>query len=101
MFVAMFLGCTSTGRMGLWFCGSMYSSTGSGFGFKASQKTGQRLNHPTYWEKPGFEPATPDLQDIDLSPTPRRRRNSHFETVQDEIHFINIKQTLKYWRIGK
>ena len=30
-------------------------------------------SHPTDWEKPGIEPATPGLQDIGLSPTPRRR----------------------------
>ena len=29
-------------------------------------------SHPTAWEKPGIEPATPGLQDIGLSPTPRR-----------------------------
>ena len=29
-------------------------------------------SHPTDWEKPGFEPATPGLQDIGLSPTPRQ-----------------------------
>ena len=28
-------------------------------------------SHPTDWEKPGIEPATPGLQDIGLSPTPR------------------------------
>ena len=28
--------------------------------------------HPTDWEKPGIEPATNGLQDIGLSPTPRR-----------------------------
>ena len=61
----------------------MSNSIGSGSGFKASQKTGNGLkSHPTDWEKPGIEPATPDLQDIGLSPTPRRRRNSHFETDQ-------------------
>ena len=26
-------------------------------------------SHPTDWEKPGIEPATPGLQDIGLSPT--------------------------------
>ena len=32
---------------------------------------GHSLNsHPTDWEKPGIEPATPDLQGIGLSPTP-------------------------------
>ena len=29
-------------------------------------------SHPTDWEKPGIEPATPGLQDIGLSPTPCR-----------------------------
>ena len=48
--VAVFLGCTSTGQVGLWvygyvaLCpGTLEGSTGSGSGFKASQKTGQRL----------------------------------------------------------
>ena len=48
--------------------GTPEGSTGSGSGFKASQKTGQQP-HPTDWEKPGIEPATPGLQDIGLSPT--------------------------------
>ena len=52
--------------------GTPEGSTGSGSGFKASQKTGNGLkSHPTDWEKPGIEPATPRLQDIGLSPTPR------------------------------
>ena len=29
-------------------------------------------SHPTDWEKPGIEPATPGLQDIGLSSTPQR-----------------------------
>ena len=29
-------------------------------------------SHPTDWEKTRIEPATPGLQDIGLSPTPRR-----------------------------
>ena len=29
-------------------------------------------SHPTDWEKPGIKLATPGLQDIGLSPTPRR-----------------------------
>ena len=29
-------------------------------------------SHPTDWEKPGIKPVTPGLQDIGLSPTPRR-----------------------------
>ena len=50
------------------------ASTGSNSAFKASQKTGQRIkrSHLTAWEKPGIELATPGLQDIGLSPTPRR-----------------------------
>ena len=49
--------------------GTPEGSTGSGSGFKASQKTGQRLKVSS--EKPGIEPSTPGLQDIGLSPTPR------------------------------
>ena len=51
--------------------GTPEGSTGSGSGFKASQKTGQRQTG-TDCEKPGIEPATPGLQVIGLSPTPRR-----------------------------
>ena len=32
----------------------------------------QRLTESGFMEKPGIEPATPGLQDIGLSPTPRR-----------------------------
>ena len=53
--------------------GTPEGSTGGGSGFKASQKTGQRPKvSSTDWEKPGIELATPGLQDIGLSPTPRR-----------------------------
>ena len=41
--------------------GTPEGSSGSVSGFKAS----------TDWEKPGIEPASPSLQDIGLSPTPR------------------------------
>ena len=35
--------------------GTPEGSTGSGFGFKASQKAGPRhKSHPTDWEKPGI-----------------------------------------------
>ena len=52
--------------------GAPEGSTDSGSGFKASQKTGHSLkSHPTDWEKSGIEHATPGLQDIGLSPTPR------------------------------
>ena len=39
-------------------------------------------SHPTDWENSEIEPGTPGLQDIGLSPTPQRRRNSHFVTDQ-------------------
>ena len=53
--------------------GAPEGSTDSGSGFKASQKTGLRLKVSSVdWEKPGIEPATPGLQNIGLSPTPRR-----------------------------
>ena len=60
MFVAVFLGCTD--RVGLWFCGSGTPKgfTGSGSGFKASQKTGQLLKVSSEdSEKPEIEPVTP------------------------------------------
>ena len=53
--------------------GTPEGSTGSGSGFEASRRRGNGLkSHPTDWEKPEIEPATPGLQDISLSPTPRR-----------------------------
>ena len=40
--------------------GTPEGSTGSCSGFTVSQKTGNSLkSHPTDWEKPGIEPATP------------------------------------------
>ena len=40
---------------------------------KRLRRRGNSLkSHPTDWEKLGIEPATPGLQDIGLSPTPRR-----------------------------
>ena len=63
--------------------GASEGSTSSGSGFKVSQKSDHSFkSHPTDWEKPRIEPATPGLQDIGLSPIPRRRRNSHFQTDQ-------------------
>ena len=44
---------------------------------KRLRRRGNSLkSYPTDWEKPGIEPATPGLQDIGLSPTPRRLQNS-------------------------
>ena len=78
VFVAVFLGCTSTGRVGLcflWFCVQELPKAQLAviLVLKRLRRRGNGLkSHPTDWEKPGIEPATPGLQDIGLSPTPRR-----------------------------
>ena len=77
-FVAVFLGYSQYwpgGFMVLWFLsqGTPEGSTGSlrrrGHGLKSHPSL---KSHPTNWEKPGIEPATPGLQDIGSSPTPQR-----------------------------
>ena len=78
VFVAMFLGCTSTGRVGLCFLWVYVQELPKAqlavvLVLKCLRRRGNSLkSHPTDWEKPGIEPATPGLQDIGLSPTPRR-----------------------------
>ena len=78
VFVAVFLGCTSTGRVGLcfsWFYVQELPKAQPAvvLGLKRLRRRGNGFkSHPTDWEKPGIEPATPGLQDIGLSPTPRR-----------------------------
>ena len=78
VFVAVFLGCTSTGRVGLCFLCFYVQELPKAqpavvLVLKRLRRRGNGLkSHPTDWEKPKIEPATPALQDIGLSPTPRR-----------------------------
>ena len=82
-FVAVFLGCTSTGRVDLcflWFYVQelLKAQLVVVLVLKRLRRRGNGLkSHPTDWEKPGIEPATPGLQEIGLSPTPRRLLNLH------------------------
>ena len=75
VFVAMFLGCTSTGWVGLcflWFYVQELPKAQPAvvLVLKRLRRQGNGLkSHPTDWEKPGIEPATAGLQDIGLSPT--------------------------------
>ena len=83
LFVAVFLGCTSTGRVGLcflWFYVQELPKAQPAvvLVLKRLRRRGNGLkSHPTVWEKPEIEPAIPGLQDIGLSPTPRRLLNMH------------------------
>ena len=78
LFVAVFLGCTSTGRWGFAFRGSYVqefpkSQPAVVLVLKRLKRRGNGLkSQSTDWEKTGIEPATPGLKDIGLSPTPRR-----------------------------
>ena len=82
VFVAVFLGCTSTGRLGLcflWFYVQELPKTQPAVVLvlkRLKRQNNGLKSHPTDWKKPGIEPATLGLQDIGLSPTPRRLLDS-------------------------
>ena len=69
VFVAVFLDCTSTGRVGLclrwfYFQEPPKAQPAVVLVLKRLRRLGNGLkSHPTDWEKPGIEPATPGLQD--------------------------------------
>ena len=76
--MAVFLGCTNTGRLGLCFMLFYVQELPKAqpamvLVLRRLRRRGNGLkSHPTDWEKLGIEPATPGLQDIGLSPTSRR-----------------------------
>ena len=58
---------------------------------KRLRRRGNHLkSHPTDWEKPGIEPATPGLQDIGLSPTPRRLLYAEIDSALVDRYFYDI-----------
>ena len=102
IFVAVFLGCTSTARVGLcflWFCVRELPKAELAviLVLKRLRRRGNGLkSHPTDWEKPGIEPATPGLQDIGLSPTPRPLSVS-LRVLPSYNKHTNHKPSRRYW----
>ena len=98
IFVAVFLGCTSTGRVGLcflWFYVQELPKAQPAvvLVLKRLRRRGNGLkSHPTDWQKPGIEPATPGLQDIGLSPTPRCFAPNPIAWVVGIYSFANLKK---------
>ena len=94
LFVAVFLGCTSTGRVGLcflWFYVQelLKAQPAVVLVLKRVRRLGNSLkSHPTDQEEPGIKPATPGL-----SPTPRRLLNMQY------AYKININNFKFKWSI--
>ena len=93
IFVAVFLGCTSTGRVDLcflWFYVQELPKAQPAVVLvlkRLRRRDNGLKSHPTDWEKPGIEPATPGLQGIGLSPTPRRLR-SYSNQIKLYLFFV-------------
>ena len=98
--MAVFLGCTSTGQVGLcflWFCVQELPKAQPAvvLVLKPLRRRGNGLkSHPTDWEKPGIEPATPGLQGTALI---HYTTANYYETLQalrplsEDVHIICIK----------
>ena len=92
--MAVFLGCTSTGQVGLcflWFYVQELPKAQPAVVLvlkRLRRRRNDLKSHPTDWEKPGIEPATPGLQDIGLSPTPRRLHKSVISFIVGHISCI-------------
>ena len=106
--MAVFLGCTSTGRVGLCFLWFFVQELPKAqpavvLVLKRLRRRGNGLkSHPTDWEKPGIEPATPGLQDIGLSPTPRRLldKEDPLQNIQSK-DFKSFNSLQKYSAVKK
>ena len=89
LFVAVFLGCTSTGWVGLCFLWFFVQELPKAqlavvLVLKRLRRRSNGLkSHPTDWEKPGIEPATPGLQDIGLSPYYVSRYFSPLQEIEE------------------
>ena len=100
VFVAVFLGCTSTGRVGLcllWFYVQELPKAQPAVVLvlkRLRRRDSGLKSHPTDWEKPGIKPPTPGLQDRGLSPTPRRlltNGENPLSLILDSFHLLTVK----------
>ena len=78
--------------MGLWFSGAPKCLTGSGSGFKASQKTGPLLKVSSdRLGELGIEFRTPGYKVSDLSTTPQRLRVSSITFIPMSMRYFDFK----------